>query len=169
MGSQIWVISDTHFGHEKMVTMTEESGVAVRPGFATASEWDELIVENWNAVVQPNHRVYHLGDVAMQARHLKTCLKLNGKKRLLTGNHDIYHTQDYLDVGFEKIYGVRVIGTALLSHFPVHLSCMDRYSVNIHGHLHNHVIPFNQGGRFYQNVCVERTHYKPIPIEELIT
>lgn len=54
---QIWLISDTHFGHEKIIEYTG------RP-FKNAAEMDQCIADNWADCVKPQDLVYHLGDVA---------------------------------------------------------------------------------------------------------
>ena len=84
--SNIFVISDTHFGHKNILTFLNEDGSRVRD-FSSLEEMDELIVENWNKTVSDQDIVYHLGDVYFGAghQHLK---RLRGRKRLILGNHD---------------------------------------------------------------------------------
>src|SRR6185503_11124675 len=94
----IWIISDTHFGHENIIHYTG------RP-FSNAWEMNQAILENWNSVVKVTDIVYHLGDVYMgmpgqDAWHLLK--KLQGHKRLILGNHD--NGEDKVILGnFEKI------------------------------------------------------------------
>ena len=62
--SNIWLISDTHFGHENILNFIDSrTGLKVRPGFANVDEMDECMVENWNSVVKKGDKVWHLGDV----------------------------------------------------------------------------------------------------------
>lgn len=150
----IWLISDTHFGHENIIRYCG------RP-FANAADMDEAIVERWNAVVQPSDHVYHLGDVCMRKPSLAIVGRLNGKKRLIRGNHDILDTKDYLKAGFQEIHGVRVLDGVLFSHFPVHPGSLGRFAANAHGHIHQQPAP---EGR-YLNLCVEWTDYRPVPLE----
>jgi calcineurin-like phosphoesterase family protein len=53
---------------------------------------DEVLIANWNAVVRPDDLVYHLGDFAFglgdAARVQSIFQRLNGRKRLVLGNHD---------------------------------------------------------------------------------
>ena len=70
----------------------------------TADEMDDAMVENWNSVVKPHDKVYHLGDAVIQRRCLKTLGRLNGKKQLIRGNHDIFRTKEYMEY-FEEIHG----------------------------------------------------------------
>lgn len=153
----IWLISDTHFGHENILRY------AGRP-FATAADMDAAMVARWNALVQPSDKVYHLGDVAMRKEALAVVRQLHGHKRLIRGNHDIFRTKDYLAAGFEEVMGVRVLAECLLSHFPVHPGSMGRYRGNLHGHLHQQPAP---EGR-YRNVCVEWTDYQPVPLDAVV-
>lgn len=153
----IWLISDTHFGHENII------GYCGRP-FANAAEMDEAMVERWNRVVRPTDKVYHLGDVAMRKLHLAIVKRLHGKKRLVRGNHDIFDTKDYLAAGFQEVLGVRVLANVLFSHFPVHPESLGRYLGNVHGHIHEKPSPAGK----YLNVSVERIGYTPITLEDVV-
>jgi len=85
-----FIISDTHFSHENILTFNREDGQKVRPGFSSFEEMDEYIVNKWNSVVKPQDKVYHLGDVVMKKRYIDVVKRLNGRKRLIMGNHDIF-------------------------------------------------------------------------------
>jgi calcineurin-like phosphoesterase family protein len=55
-------------------------------------EMNNTMVRNWNNIVSPNDTVYHLGDFAFAARAVEVFTPLlNGKKILITGNHDFPH------------------------------------------------------------------------------
>lgn len=153
----IWVTSDTHFGHQNII------GYCKRP-FASAEEMDEELVRRWNAVVRPQDHVYHLGDVAMRKERLAIVRRLNGHKRLVFGNHDIFDHRAYVEVGFEKVMGMRVLSGALLTHVPVHHTSMSRFVCNIHGHIHERPAY----GPQYLNVSVERTDYTPVLLEQIL-
>lgn len=79
----VWFTSDTHYGHARVIEYSK------RP-FSSVEEMDERLVENWNAVVQPGDRVYHLGDFAFcpVERATEIARRLNGQKFLIFGNHD---------------------------------------------------------------------------------
>ena len=122
------------------------------------------MVERWNAVVRPCDKVYHLGDVVIARRSLETLSRLNGKKRLVRGNHDIFPTKDYLKY-FDEIYGVRVLDGMILSHIPLSEgSITARYRTNVHGHLHANDIP----NPMYFNVSVEQINFAPIELPDLM-
>ena len=44
----------------------------------------------WNKKVGTNDLVYHLGDVVMNRKHIAIIASLNGRKRLILGNHDTH-------------------------------------------------------------------------------
>ena len=61
--SNIWVISDTHFNHEAILTFKDYAGKPPRNGFIDADHMNEMMLDNWASVVQPNDTVIHCGDV----------------------------------------------------------------------------------------------------------
>ncbi len=157
----IWITSDLHIDHEKMVTVfTLEDGSPARK-FSSGEEMAETIIQRWNSVVREGDHVYVLGDVAMRKAGLLYISRLKGKKRLVRGNHDILKTKDYLSAGFQEIHGCRVLDNMLFTHIPVHPLSLGRFRGNVHGHTHMVDIPGP-----YLNVCVEKTNYYPITLEE---
>ena len=157
----IWLISDTHFSHENILTFRDPFGELMRP-FVSKEEMDEVMVQRWNDRVKPSDHVYHLGDVAMRRPDLKIVKRLNGKKRLLFGNHDIYDYKSYTEVGFEKLMSYRVFDGLFLSHIPIH-PASNRCEANVHGHIHAN----GDLGEGYINVSVEATNFAPLSLEEV--
>lgn len=169
MSKNIWLISDTHFGHDNIIKYCN------RP-FKDHAEMDEKLIDNWNSVVKPGDKVYHLGDVFFGDREYfqKLWAKLNGSKRLIVGNHDDIK---YLSSGgfFKKVFMWRMFPEMglLLTHVPVHETSLYRGPTgneknpkqlkNIHGHIHDKSSPEGP----YRCVCVEQINYTPINIEEL--
>jgi calcineurin-like phosphoesterase family protein len=92
--ADIFIISDTHFGHQNACKFLRKDGVTKLRPWDNAEEMDEALIENWNKVVKPNSRVYHLGDVVINRRALPTLYRLNGDKVLIKGNHDIFKLTD---------------------------------------------------------------------------
>lgn len=155
----VFLTSDTHFGHWGVCKFLRRDGTKLRP-WNTPEEMDEALVANWNAVVKPTDKVYHLGDVVINKKALKTLERLNGDKLLIKGNHDIFRLSEY-SVYFRDIRAYHVMDKHILSHIPVHESQFPRFRANIHGHLHSNVLPDSR----YINVCVEQTNFTPIPWE----
>lgn len=160
--SNHFLISDTHFGHSNIITFKRADGTPLRD-FKTVEDMDEHMVERWNSVVKPSDCVYHLGDVVINRRCLPTVGRLNGRKKLVRGNHDLFKLKDYTPY-FEDVYGVYVLKDMILSHIPLHPECITtRFGTNVHGHLHSNVMKDPK----YISVCVEQINYTPISLEEL--
>jgi calcineurin-like phosphoesterase family protein len=158
----IFLISDTHFGHQNICKFTRHDGSPLRP-WDDPDIMDEQMVERWNAVVRPNDLVYHLGDVVINRRCLSTLSRLHGDKRLILGNHDIFDNHDYLKY-FKKLHGSLKLDNLLLSHIPLHPDSIPHWAMcNVHGHIHSQDI---SDGRYF-NVSVENIDYSPISLEDL--
>lgn len=173
--ARIFVIADTHFGHGNIIKFTNDKGEVIRQHpegrlFKHIGEHDDLLVKEWNKIVTPQDHVYHLGDVAISKQCLRFCNYLNGKKRLVRGNHDIADTKQYLEVGFQEIYGVRVFHKEgfILSHIPIHPASIKKGWINVHGHTHSNVVRLENGhpDERYRCVSVEHTNYRPVLLLE---
>lgn len=84
MTSKVWWVSDTHFSHKNIIKYCN------RP-FASVDEMNDAMATAWNERVRPDDTVWHLGDFSFERNpdHLDRQLKaLNGRKHLITGNHD---------------------------------------------------------------------------------
>jgi len=175
--NKVFVISDTHFLHNKIV---EYQG---RP-----QNHNELMFKNWNSVVDKDDLVIHCGDLsAGVGKHengfeklKKICLNLNGRKVLLRGNHDHFTNEQYNELGFEGVHDTIIMGHTLFCHYPPKIDewTKDRYKplieniiarqklvrYVIHGHSHSTNYP-NLVGCF--NATVERINYTPILVEDI--
>lgn len=173
-----FLISDTHYGHHNMYKFHNSDGSKVRP-WGRVKEADEEMIERWNSVVNDNDLVYHLGDVAIPRRGLQVLPQLNGRKKLIRGNHDIFKLKDYSQY-FEEIYGTHKLGNYILSHIPLHpKSIPDWCLANIHGHLHNNLVMKKERSLWfpwrkteavdcrYINVSVERINYTPLDFNDI--
>lgn len=162
----IFFTSDHHFNHANILTFVDGDNSHIRPGFDSVDEMDEFMIEQWNSVVKDGDRVYHLGDVAMNAKVLSNIIpKLKGSKRLCLGNHD----EDILALKacFKKIRLWRIFKEEgfICSHIPLRLEQFrHKTALNVHGHLHRNII---QDSRYF-NVCVENHEYKPVHMDEVL-
>lgn len=166
--ANIFITSDPHFGHANILKFEREDGTRLRP-FASVEEMDNTIVERHNAIVKPSDKVYILGDIAMKRTFIAVAGRLNGHKRLVRGNHDIFRTKDYLPF-FEEIYAYRKLENLFLSHVPVHPSSLRYDWFNVHGHIHNNLTDEEHVriyGARYINVSTEVTNYTPLAFEEV--
>jgi len=169
----VFLVSDTHFGHAGVCRFLRDDGSKLRP-WDDPEEMDEEMVRRWNETVRPKDKVYHLGDVVINRRALKTLARLNGDKVLIKGNHDIFRMDEYTPY-FRDIRGYHVMNGMILSHIPMHEESLARFGTNIHGHLHyNRVRSYNIDTNTkeidprYHCVCVEHTDYRPILFEDVI-
>ena len=160
-----WLISDTHFCHKKIIEFEFEH----RP-FYHIDFHDEALIENWNSVVKPQDKIYHLGDFVFGKTNIaRIASRLNGHKRLILGNHEQHDMKFYLPF-FEKIYSsfslkVSNDKKAILTHIPVHTDQLKtRYNYNIHGHYHHNIV----GDDRYINVSCEQINLTPINWDELL-
>jgi calcineurin-like phosphoesterase family protein len=88
--SDIWITADTHFNHKGILEANSEWGW--RP-FENVEEMNEAFIQNWNEVVHPGDRVYHVGDFQFtwkrnNPKDAAIVKQLNGQVFLLEGNHD---------------------------------------------------------------------------------
>lgn len=176
-----FLISDTHFGHAGVCKFLRNDGVTKLRPWDDPEEMDEEMVKRWNERVRPNDKVYHLGDVVINRKHLTTLARLNGDKVLIRGNHDIFKLEDFTPY-FRDVRGYHVMNGMIFSHIPIHEESLGRFGVNVHGHLHaNRVMRkaestmefMERGVRSwidprYHCVCVEQTDFAPILLEDLI-
>lgn len=180
--STVWLTSDTHFGHAKR--MPDERG------FASIEEHDEALIENWNKRVRKNDMVFHLGDVGIASTtYILECVaKLNGRKHLITGNHDQVwpghrdahkHQKRWLE-HFDSVqaYGTRRVGKqrVMLAHLPYvgdhtpepryqEFRLPNTGSLLIHGHVHDKWL--TRGNQV--NVGVDVWKFRPVMLDEVIS
>jgi calcineurin-like phosphoesterase family protein len=157
-----WFISDTHFSHTNIIRY------AGRP-FQNVDEMNQRLIENWNALVEPEDTVFFLGDFGLGKTDFlqRLCSKLQGYKICIRGNHDgtpsKMHTIGFhlvLESAFIKIGRHQVE----LIHIPTHPAPAH---FQLHGHVHekrpNRIIDRQL------NLCVEVWDYKPVSEKTLIS
>ena len=143
----IFFTSDHHWGHRNIIRYSN------RP-FNSVNEMDEVLIQNWNSVVQKGDVVYHLGDIflcepgyAIDIRN-----RLNGQIYLIRGNHErtaeqVYRSfvwiKDYFKLKVndnDHPYGRQEIA---MFHYPIaswdkhHHGCW-----HLHGHCHSNHNPW---------------------------
>lgn len=147
-----YFISDLHFGHKAILKMG-------RKDFKTIEEHDAFIMASINKKVKMTDTLYILGDIG----DLEKVRELNGRKILITGNHDKRSLKEYngyfAEVHEEWFpYSKRII----LSHYPRQVEANE---LNIHGHLHRSFLDSYQ----HKNVCCDVIDYVPITTQHLTT
>lgn len=93
----IFYTSDVHIGHRKVAGIRgfwdEDNVIATGFGMPEAlpdtHAHDEMLAENWDAVVRPGDTVYVLGDISINGDHALEWMDARpGHKVLIAGNHD---------------------------------------------------------------------------------
>ncbi len=156
-GGVRWFTADLHLGHENIIRYCH------RP-FADVAEMHDTLIQRWNERVDATDEVWVLGDVAMGPieRSLSLVSRLQGRKVLVTGNHDrcwpgqsrhpIEWEERYRDAGFAEIrHGTIEVAigdeSVLAGHFPYEGDSHDedRFTRDrpvddgrwlLHGHVH---------------------------------
>ncbi len=182
-------ISDLHFGHENILTFD------YRP-FKNIKEMEEVLVYNWNSVVQKEDTTYILGDFCWNKEdEWKRILKLlNGNKVLILGNHDLKSMSSELKRMFRDIKDYKEITDngrhVIMSHYPM-LCYKGSYDPNcymLHGHVHentteakwceqwkndlkqNHYASYDNRGNIYNVGCmIPWMGYIPRTLDEIIS
>lgn len=127
--------SDTHFGHANIIRYCD------RP-FEGVEAMDEALIANWNALARPGDEVWHLGDFAFERdpRRLASIFRrLNGRKRLVIGNHDgravleLPWSAPPVHYAETSVDGQRLV----LFHYGLRVwNGMRRKAVHLYGHSH---------------------------------
>lgn len=129
------------------------------------------MMEMWNQDIKPGDKVWHGGDITFNKKKFvdKILNKLHGKIRMTLGNHDDLKFLARLG-RFEKLVESRRFDEFdfIFKHQLLHPESLwnhrkQKYVAQVCGHIHHNDPP--EGA--YINVCVEKTNYKPIHIEDL--
>ena len=158
----IWLISDTHFGH---TILQKYSGRQVNA--------DELILKKIR-VVDYKDLLIHLGDVCIgndDKWHRKLRSETSATMMLVRGNHDKKSISWYLNRGWNSVvdsfildmYGYRIA----FSHCP--LQDNGTFDINIHGHLHNTSRHKYDGILSHKHYLIKMEHeYQPVSLKGVI-
>ena len=164
--------SDLHFGHTNVIRFDG------RP-FADRDEMDRVLIESWNARVQPDDTVYIVGDLCFRnSRQPEWYLQqLKGHKILILGNHDWPildnpKAKEYLD-GIEKMLMIQDGGEKIvLCHYPIaEWRGFFRGTWHVYGHIHNRKNESYQYMRTKEralNAGCMINYYMPVSFKELV-
>ena len=168
-----FIISDHHLLHHRMYKYTNNTGERVRPWAENAPEADEMMIEAHNSVVRQGDTTYFVGDVAIHKRGLDLLPRMNGRKVLIRGNHDIFRMKQYAP-HFADIRGSHKLNRMILTHYPIHPNSIPHWCLaNVHGHTHaNDVTKMGADGysipdNRYYNACVESAGIIPKSVEQV--
>lgn len=162
-----FLVADTHFGHAGVCKFLHPDGVNKLRPWDHPDDMDKDLIEAWNAVVRPHDKVYHLGDVVINRKALKTLAHLNGDKVLVKGNHDIFRLSEYAPY-FRDVRACHVLKDFIFTHIPIYSEGLSRFKTNVHGHLHgNRVLREGEVDPKYLCVSVEQIDFRPISLDEV--
>lgn len=172
--SNIWVTSDTHFGHDKEFIWGPR-------GYQSVEENDKDIIQKWNSIVTPEDIVYHLGDVMLgpDMEYGINCLKqLNGNIHIIRGNHDTNKRW----AAYEELPNVTLEGYATilkykkwnfyLSHFPTITANLGNESIrqctiNLYGHTHQQTNFYEERPYMY-HIGIDSHNSAPVLLDNII-
>ena len=129
---------------------------------------DERLIENWNALVEPQDTVFFLGDFGLGTTEFLTslCARLHGNKVCIRGNHDgspakmhaigfaLVLESAFLKIGRHQVELVHIPSQPAPSHFQ------------LHGHVHEKR-PNKLVDR-QLNLSVEVWDYKPVAEKAIV-
>ena len=130
----------------------------------------EGLIKNWNSVVRKNDIVYVVGDFALCGKQkiVEIGNRLNGRKRLILGNHDQASVNTYREAGFEFVYNHSIVldDFYIVSHIPMVGISANGPFANIFAHVHDDPTYKDCSCRSFC-VSAERINYTPIWFEDI--
>lgn len=169
----IYLTSDTHFGHANIIKYCN------RP-FASASEMDRKLIENWNSVVTQQDTVYHLGDFGFYRsddEFANIINRLNGNKFIIFGNHDkqLKSNKKLQSLFGGCFHGIHEVKTSfddekyhlVLCHYAMKVwNKSHRGSIHLYGHSHG-TLP-DDPYSYSMDVGVDCNNYTPISFSDVL-
>lgn len=179
--SKLWITSDHHFFHTLIIQYCH------RP-FSDVNEMNKIMIEKWNEKIDKDDYVIHVGDFFCGYKtsgYSWVLHQLNGKIRLIFGNHDKKSNDFYKSkFHFEDCQDFLILGKYFICHYPLLFhnkqSELQKERVSLlkeafklseckyvfHGHSHNSAIKDYPKNHF--NVGVDTNDFYPINFKEKI-
>jgi calcineurin-like phosphoesterase family protein len=161
--SDIWFISDTHFGHNSILKHCK------RP-FSNVQNHDTALLYEIVKTVKPRDKVYCLGDFIWKRREIAAYFKvIRGKWTVVPGNHDENFRNElkkFCKVE-ERLIHVKFNRTLfVLCHYPLDTwNGSHHTSVHLHGHSHGTLGTYRKN-RFDVGWDV---HHKLVNLDEILS
>ncbi len=159
--------SDYHFYHKNVIKYCN------RP-FNNVEEMNEKIISNHNKLVRPSDTTYMLGDIAFVSDiqdAVKILSRMNGRKVLISGNHDSRNLKDksFRDC-FEKIsplLEIKIDGQLIvLCHYSMNVWNKSHHkSFHLFGHSHGSM-PDNPNSLSF-DVGVDTNDFYPYTYQQI--
>ena len=151
-----FVTSDHHFGSWRRFDVLK----------AFSEDEENILIDKWNSVVQPNDVVLYDGDFhdCNLTELLEYVKRLNGKIILIKGNHDILPDNVY-EAMFQDVLDELYIGKydLLIHHCPTHLKSSKH---QIFGHVHRSQFTSDNYDGFCS--CVQFNDGYPVSLEKIL-
>jgi calcineurin-like phosphoesterase family protein len=164
---QIWLTTDTHFGHQKMLE------------FGRPENFETKIMENIKKAVKPEDLLIHLGDFCIgkdEYWHEFYFFHTPAARNILVrGNHDRKSYSWYVKNKWSSVvdsldiclYGKRI----RLSHEPSYGH--PSFDINVHGHFHDNQhrsmdLPPEYTKETHKCLAIESTNYQPVALRKFI-
>ena len=153
--SRLFIIGDTHFGHNKVVEFRKIS--------ESVRQHDLILIYNINITCKSSDTLILLGDVAFNKEAFHRAMQnIQCKKHFVLGNHDKWSVDLYRSYG--KVSYNYIKHGVIYTHIPIHPSQLvcngGRWNTNVHAHLHDKP----DLGTGYSCVSAERVNYTPTQI-----
>jgi calcineurin-like phosphoesterase family protein len=203
----IYFVGDTHFGHGNVIwyckrPFTDAALVALKADYDKArktgtvppvleraykvaleqatDQMNEEMIARWNAKVQPEDTVYHVGDVLFcdGAKAERLLSRLNGQIFLVYGNHDkpikqnaklrerFVKCSDYLEISIKDPDAPRGVQNIVMSHYAMLVWNKSHHGTwMLHGHSHGG-LRYPYDGKIL-DVGVDPHDLAPISYEEV--
>ena len=132
-----------------------------------------MMIKNWNGVVKPGDRVYHLGDFSFHKleKTVQIAKRLMGQKYLIFGNHDkrVRKEQEFTSrwLWTKDLDGIDVDGQRIvLCHYAMMTwNQSHRGAWMLHGHSHGSLADDPHSLRL--DVGVDPMGYQPVNFETI--
>lgn len=160
-----WFTSDTHFGHANIIKYCN------RP-FKNSVEMNTAIIQNWNAVVDDNDMVFHLGDFCFGNEdysfdsYFET---LKGKIIFIKGNHDrlAWRNRNKFYAAHDSYHEIEIGGKDItLCHYAMRVWNRSHHGAwHLYGHSHGS-LPDDPNALSF-DCGVDCFNYRPINFDEV--
>jgi len=162
-----YLISDLHLDHDNIIDYCD------RP-FSSVEEMNDVLVEHWNTVVDPDDEVLYGGDLTIRtsaAALLDWLNELNGEIVFLLGNHDGTVLEELDRVQFVEEFRFEHRGVPFYAiHDPADAPSNWKGWL-LHAHHHNNWpdrFPFVDHDSRRVNFSVELLDYRPLATDRLV-
>ena len=170
--SNIWLTSDFHFGHDREFVWKAR-------GYSSVEEMNEIQIEKFNSLVQPDDTVYILGDLMLGDKsNIEFIKRLKGRIHIVLGNHDT-PTREAM---YKELPNVVEIAWAIkldyrkyhfyMSHFPTLTGNLEKeylrqMTLNLYGHTHQNT-NFYEDRPYMFHVGVDSHNGYPVNLDDII-